>query len=84
MPSDLKSLCLTSKTFCAVATPCLYNRIRIQTWSETDIERFIRSITAGSCMNLCNTRTLRIEDEEPRKSLITPRRECVDSRTYTQ
>ncbi|KAH7359602.1 hypothetical protein BKA66DRAFT_537762, partial [Pyrenochaeta sp. MPI-SDFR-AT-0127] len=65
MPSDLKSLCLTSKALRDLATPCLYSDVFVQVWHEEYHERFFRSIAAGGHAHLVHTRTLTIEDKPP-------------------
>lgn len=71
MPSDLKSLCLTSKALHDLATPRLFNRVHVQIWHEKYIQRFFRSVTAGADSNLGNTRILVIEDEPPPREPIS-------------
>jgi len=63
--SDLKALCLTSKSLRVLATPYLYDTILVPLWDTPKMEAFYRSVGCGAGVHLRNTRTLVFEDEQP-------------------
>ncbi|KAH7065819.1 hypothetical protein BKA63DRAFT_426788 [Paraphoma chrysanthemicola] len=64
LQSDLKSLCLVSRNFNALATPRLYDTVKIPLWDEKAVATFLRSVGTGAGRHLNRTRHLIIESEE--------------------
>lgn len=54
-PADLQALCLTSTSFGSIATPRLYQKIRLQ---ADQIVRFLRGVAAGTRRELWHAREL--------------------------
>jgi hypothetical protein len=57
-PADLQALCLTSTSFRSIATPRLYQKIRLQ---ADQIVRFLRGVAAGTRRELWHARELTFE-----------------------
>ncbi|KAI2475873.1 hypothetical protein Ptr902_12699 [Pyrenophora tritici-repentis] len=68
--SDLKALCLTSKSLRVLATPYLYDTVRIPLWKTPRVDAFFQSVGCGAGVHLGNTRTLIFEDEETPEEAI--------------
>ncbi|KAF2638100.1 hypothetical protein P280DRAFT_432294 [Massarina eburnea CBS 473.64] len=73
LKSDLKALCLVSKSWRALAIPRLYRDVSLITWPLRPRDRnriphtsrFVRSVAAGAGLHLKYTRILTIENSQP-------------------
>jgi hypothetical protein len=65
LKADLKSLCLTSKAFRAIATPRLYAKIIINLVNADEVRRYLRSMVVGGSVHLKATRSLTLIDSVP-------------------
>jgi hypothetical protein len=65
LKADLKALCLTSKTLCALALPYLYATMWIKAWDAEAVAMFFRSIGCGAGRHFNKTKTLVLEMDEP-------------------
>ncbi|KAH7076042.1 hypothetical protein FB567DRAFT_452372, partial [Paraphoma chrysanthemicola] len=64
LQSDIKSLCLVSRTLNALATPRLYDAVKIPLWDEKAVATFLRSVGTGAGRHLNRTRHLILESEQ--------------------